>query len=424
MRLRAALIGVVLASCSGSAAVPRATPASTASAPSGATLAQATPTAVSITEGTYGRLVARTTPGARCAIEVHVGPPRFGDVPPASLDAVADSFGSVVVLYPAPTLPKQTARYVVTCGAGATAGTAGADFAITGYPIPAPRFTARIRVAGVNEQIEGVAARPDPALATARDRDVDVLARTLVAEWSAATRGLSTLSLVSSAPADIVLTVVTARASSYLSQSQDGSMAIFLFPADDRTILSADNFVAVALHELGHIWCCSGPEASPDGHWAVAIADPLLQGIDRFGLMNHPVSCIDFGGGVESCPNRFSERELRTMGFAQIPPPARNACVDSKDALLAQLTTMKGQLASARAALDATETSLTALDQQIRALEARYASGMPPDVYASYQALIERYNAGATGEHAQVDAYNALLARSNGVVDQVNALLC
>ena len=425
MRLRAALLlvmGVVLAACGTSAVAPVATPATAGAAP---TPAQPTTTPVSITESTYGRVVASTAPGARCAIEVHVGSPRFGDLPPASLDAAADASGSFTATYPAPTLPKQTARYVVTCGAGATAGTAGADFAIAGYPIPARHFSARIRVAGPNDQIDGVAARPDPSLAAVRDRDVDLLTRTLVAEWSAATRGLSTLELVPTAPADIVLTVVTARTNSYLSQSPtDGSMAIFLFPADDRGTLSADNFVAIALHELGHIWCCSGPDASADGHWAQAIADPFLQGVDRFGLMNHPVSCIVFAASVESCPNRFSDRELRTMGFTQIPPPARNACIDSKNALLAQLTTLKNQLASAKAALDATDASLTAMDQQIKALEARYPNGMPPDVYASYLALIDRYNAAVKSERAQVDAYNALLSQSNGVVDQVNKLLC
>jgi cell division protein FtsB len=201
-------------------------------------------------------------------------------------------------------------------------------------------------------------------------------------------------------------------------------MAIFLFPADDGGILSADNFVAVALHELGHIWCCFGPEASADGHWAQAIADPLLQGVDRFGLMNHPVSCIVFAAGVESCPNRFSDRELRTMGFTLIPPPARNPCVDQKNALLAQLTTLKGQLASAKAALDATDASLVTMNQQIKALEAQYPNGMPPDVYSSYLALIDRYNAAVKTEHGQVDAYNSLSAQNNSIVSQVNGLLC
>jgi DNA-binding FrmR family transcriptional regulator len=424
MKLRTALIGVVLAGCASGANAPRTTTpvSATSAAP---TFAQPTLTPVRISESTYGRVVASTAPGAPCRVEVHVGPPQFGDVPVPSVDATADASGTLAVTYTAPALPKQTARYVLTCGSGATAGTAGADFPIAGYPIPATHFTARITVAGVNDVIDGMTARPDPSLSAARDRDVDLLRRTLVSEWSAATRGLSTVELVTSAPADIVLTIVTARANSYLTRSSaDGSMAIFLFPADDGGVLSADNFVAVALHELGHIWCCFGPEASADGHWAQAIADPLLQGIDRFGLMNHPVSCVVFAAGVESCPNRFSDRELRTMGFTQIPPPARNPCVDQKNALLAQLSTLNGQLASAKAALDATDASLVTMNQQIKALEGQYPNGMPPDVYSSYLALIDRYNAAVKTERAQVDAYNALSAKNNSIVSQVNALLC
>ena len=424
MRLRAALIGVVLAACASGANAPRTTSpvSATSAAP---TFAQPTLTPVRITESTYGRVVASTAPGAPCKVEVHVGPPQLGDVPLPSVDATADASGALAVSYTAPALPKQTARYVLTCGSGATAGTAGADFPIAGYPIPATHFTARIKVAGVNDVIDGVTARPDPSLSAVRDRDVDLLTRTLVSEWSAATRGLSTVELVTSAPADIVLTIVTARTNSFLSRSSaDGSMAIFLFPGDDGGTLSADNFVAVALHELGHIWCCFGPDASADGHWAEAIADPLLQGVDRFGLMNHPVSCIVFAVGVESCPNRFSDRELRTMGFTQIPPPARNPCVDQKNALLAQLTTLNGQLASAKAALDATDASLVTMNQQIKSLEAQYPNGMPPDVYSNYLALIDRYNAAVKTEHAQVDAYNALSAQNNGIVKGVNALLC
>lgn len=422
MRARAALLLVmsaVLAACASNASVPGGSRAA-ATVTTAATSAPPTATPLTISESTYGRLVARTTPGARCAVEVHVGPPRFGDVPTPTLDATADASGTLTVTYPAPALPKQTARYIVACGTG----TADADFPIAGYPIAPAHFTARIRVAGVTEQIDGVTARPDPSLVAARDRDVDALARTLAAEWATATRGLSTVELVSSAPADIVITVVTAPTNSYLGRSGDGSMAIFLFPADDSGPLSSDNFVAVALHELGHIWCCFGPDASPDGHWAQAIVDPLLQGVDRFGLMNHPVSCVIFAAGVESCPNRFSERDLRSMGFTQIPAPPRNACVDSKNALLAQLTTLNGQLASAQAAVDATDASLTVMNEQIKAFEARYPNGMSPDVYASYMAMIDRYTASVATERAQVASYNALRDRSNGVVDQVNGLLC
>jgi len=413
MRVRTALLGVVLAAC---VSTPSASGGSGRTAP-----AQPTASPVSIVESTYGRLVARAAPGARCTIEVRVGSPKFGDSPPETIDAAADASGTLAVTYAAPALPKQTAKHVVTCGTAV----ATADVPIAGYPIAPQHFTARIRVAGVTDQIDGVTVRQEPSLAAARDRDVDALARTIESEWSTATRGLSTVELVPSAPADIVLTVVTARTNSYLDRwSGDGSMAIFLFPATDATVLSPDNFVAVALHELGHIWCCSGPDASADGHWAQPVADPLLQGVDRFGLMNHPVTCIVFGATVESCPNRFSERDLRSMGFAQIPPPPRNACVDTKNALLAQLATLQDRLAGAKATVDATDASLAALAAQIKALEAKYPNGMPPDVYASYSALIDRYNAQVATERTQVAAYNALLAQSNGVVDQVNGLLC
>ena len=419
MRLGATLLGVVLTACASAAPAPDGAIVGAATAAASAASPPATP--VTVVESAYGRLVARTAPGARCTLEVHAGPPRYGDMPPDTVDAAADASGVLTITYPAPPLPRQTARHVLSCGTGV----ASADVPVAGYPIAAQHFTARIRVAGPAEQIEGVTARPEPSLAAARDRDVDALTRTLAAEWSTATRGLSTVELVAAAPADIVLTVVTARTNSYLTRwSGDGSMAIFLFPAADATVLSPDNFVAVALHELGHIWCCTGPDASPDGHWAQPVADPLLQGVDRFGLMNHPVSCIVFAAGVESCPNRFSERDLRAMGFTQIPPPPRNACVDTKDALLAQLAGLKDRLAAAKAVVDTTDASLAALSAQIKALEARYANGMPPDVYASYSALVDRFNAGVATERSQVAAYNTLLAQSNGVIGQLNGLLC
>lgn len=49
---------------------------------------------------------------------------------------------------------------------------------------------------------------------------------------------------------------------------------------------------------------------------------------------------------------------------------------------------------------------------------------MPPDVCASYTALIDRHNAGVETDRTQVSSYNALLGQSNGIVDQVNKLLC
>ena len=419
MTSRAALIGLLLIACGSVATgpVPATDPARTA-----APAAAASPTPVAVTESVYGRVVVRTAAGAKCTVGIHIGRPQYGDLPPTTVEGTADASGNVTLTYPVPHLPGGPGRHEVSCGSG----TASADFAIASAAIQAARFSVRIRVPGVDEQIPltgSAAARLDAALVPPRDLDAAVLKRTLAAEWSAATRGLSSLDLVSAA-ADMVITVLPARGTSVHVTDGDGSQAIFLYVSDEAGVLTSDNLVAVALHELGHIWCCHGADASSDGHWATPIADPLLQGVDRFGLMNHPVQCVVFGAGIESCPNRFSDRDLRTMGFTQIPSPPRNACIDARNTLLAQLATLKDQVAGAKSAIDATDASLTAVSAQIKALEAKYPGGMPPDVYASYSALIDRYNAAVTMERTQVASYNELLGRSNGVVDQVNRLLC
>jgi hypothetical protein len=418
---RTALIGLLLVGCGSVATGPVGATGAPATA-SPVSAVTASPAPVAVTDSAYGRIAVRTVAGTKCTVGIHVGPPRYGDLPPATVEGIADPSGNLTLTYAAPHLPAGPGRHEVACGTG----TAAADFTIGSAAIPAARFTARIRLAAIDEQIllaGGVTARLDAALVPPRDLDAALLQRTLASEWSAATRGLSRLDLVSAAPADMVITVLPARGTSIHVTAGDGSEAIFLYVADQASALTSDNLVAVALHELGHIWCCRGADASSDGHWGTPVADPLLQGVDRFGLMNHPVQCIVFGP-VESCPNRFSERDLRAMGFTQIPPPPRNACVDAKNALLAQLATLKDQLAGAKAAIDATDASLIALSAQIKALEAKYPGGMPPDVYASYSALIDRYNAGVATERTQVASYNALLAHGNGIVDQVNRLLC
>ena len=178
--------------------------------------------------------------------------------------------------------------------------------------------------------------------------------------------------------------------------AQDGSQEIRIFVSDPRYGPNAiENLVAVALHELGHIWCCQGPSASDDGHWLVATPDPELTGVDRFGLMNHPVRCLVFGV-VWSCPNRFSRRELAAFGFTEIPPPPPDPCI-------ARQATLRSQLV-------ALDTQLLALRDRIRALEAAYPAGMPLTPYAEYGAAIGRYN--------------ALVDQRNLLAQQLNALLC
>ena len=126
--------------------------------------------------------------------------------------------------------------------------------------------------------------------------------------------------------------------------------------------------------------------------------------------MTHPVTCL-VGPGFESCPNRFSDRELRTMGFTEIPAPPPDPCI-------AQKNTLNGRLATERSTVDAGKTQLALIDGRIKAIEARYPSRvLPPDVYATHQDLVAQYNRLAAEVDANIAAYNA-------TVDQVNALPC
>jgi len=314
-RLAARAMGaVLLAACVGATGTPRdgTVPQPTAFA----VTTSAPPTRVEVTASAYGRVVIGTDPGTPCTVRIHVAAPKYGDLPPLTVDGTADAAGALTVTYPMPHLPPTAGWHEVSCGTG----TANADFTVPAAPITATHFTARIRVAAIDEQITGVTTRMDPALVALRDSDVAALRRSIVSDWSIATRGLSTLELVAAAPADIVLTVLAARDTPVMVTAADGSQGIFLYVAEQRTTFSGDNFVAVALHELGHLWCCNGPGSDGSGHWATPVADPLLSGVDRYGLMNHPVQCYLIGA-IESCPNRFSDRELRTMGFDRIPPP-------------------------------------------------------------------------------------------------------
>jgi hypothetical protein len=237
---------------------------------------------------------------------------------------------------------------------------------------------------------------------------------TLTKEWSAATRGLGTVNLVPSS-ADIVIYVVPGRSNSLHLISPDGSQRILLFMVDDLGPVSTENSVAVALHELGHIWCCRGADAGPDGHWLQPVADPLLQGVDRFGLMTHPVTCLVFPGFV-TCPNRFSERELHTMGFAEVPPPPADPCVTQANALVAQIQALDASLAASRATIEATNAQLVSLEGRIRTIESQYPSRvLPPDVYAVYTSLVDQYNRTLAENNALVDTFNRNVEQRNAL---------
>ena len=376
----------------------------------------ASPVPLTVASSTYGALEIKTLPGDSCDVAVKVEPGVFGDGPPKTLAGKADATGTLSFTYPAPLIPAGNGRHEVTCTGAQGPRSTWSPFDV-GLKILDPKnFTARIQGVDPIAGLDGVSTKMEPSLVAARDASVTRLNETLAKEWSAATRGLGTLKLVPSS-ADIVIYVVPGRSNSLHLTSPDGSQRILLFMVDDLGPVSTANSIAVALHELGHIWCCRGADAGADGHWLKSITDPLLQGVDRFGLMTHPVTCLVFPGFV-TCPNRFSERELHAMGFAEVPPPPADPCVTQANALVTKINALDASLASSRATIDATNARLTGLEGQIGSMERAYPGGMPPDVYATYTSLINQYNSLVNENNDRVDAFNRDLEQRNALARQ------
>ena len=376
----------------------------------------ALPVPLSVASSTYGALEIKTQPGDSCDVAVKVEPGVFGDGPPKTLAGKADATGTLTFTYPAPLIPAGPGRHEVTCTGSLGARSTWSPFDVGLKGLDAKSFTARIQGVDHIAGLDGLTTKLEPSLIAARDASVTRLNETLVKEWSAATRGLGTLKLVPSS-ADIVIYVVPGRSNSLHLTSPDGSQRILLFMVDDLGPVSIANSVAVALHELGHIWCCRGADSGADGHWLKSIPDPQLQGVDRFGLMTHPVTCLVFPGFV-TCPNRFSERELHAMGFAEVPPPPADACVTQANALVTKINALDASLASSRATIDATNARLTGLEGQIGSMERAYPGGMPADVYSIYTSLINQYNSLVNENNARVDDHNRDLEQRNALARQ------
>jgi len=407
------MVPLLLAACA-PAAGPRGAPYATDFAPA-APIASAVPLTVATSR--YGALEVKTLPLDSCEVAIKVDRGSFGDGPPLTLAGMADVTGLVSWSYPAPLIPAGHGRHEVTCSGAEGTRNVWSEFDVSLKSLEAKGFTARIQGVDPVAGLEGLTTKLDPSLVAARDASVARLNNTLVKEWSAATRGLGAMKLVPSS-ADIVIYVVPGRSSSLHLTSPDGSQRILVFMVDDLGPVSTENSVAVALHELGHIWCCRGPGTGSDGHWLEAIADPLLQGVDRFGLMTHPVTCLVFPGFV-TCPNRFSERELHTMGFADVPAPLADACVTQANALVTQINALDASLASSRAVIDATNAELTEIEGRIRAIERQYPGRvLPPDVYPTYSALIDQYNRLLAENNAHVDAFNLSVEQRNALARQ------
>jgi len=376
----------------------------------------ASPVPLTVASSSYGALEIKTLPGDSCDVAIKVEPGVFGDGPPKTLAGRADATGTVSFTYAAPLVPAGNGRHEVTCTGAEGARSTWSQFDIGLKSLDAKSFTARIQAVDPIAGLDGLNTKLEPSLVAARDASVARLNETLVKEWSAATRGLGAVKLVPSS-ADIVIYVVPGRSNSLHLTSPDGSQRILLFMVDDLGPVSIANSVAVALHELGHIWCCRGDDAGADGHWLKAIADPLLQGVDRFGLMTHPVTCLVFPGFV-TCPNRFSERELHTMGFAEVPAPPADPCVTQANALVTQIAALDASLASTRTTIDASNAQLATLEGRIAQIEAQYPGGAPPDVYAVYMSLIDQYNRLLGENNARVDSFNLNLEQRNALARQ------
>lgn len=408
------LLAGLLASCA-PAAPARTAPDRPSDATASATVAPtASPVPLTVASSSYGALQIQSLPGDSCDVAIKVEPGAFGDGPPKTLAGKADATGALSFTYPAPLVPAGNGRHEVTCTGAAGARSTWSPFDIPLKTLDAKNFTARVQAVDPVAGLAGLTTKLEPSLVAARDRSVARLNDTLVKEWTAATRGLGAVKLVPSS-ADIVIYVVPGRGSSVHLTSPDGSQRILLFMVDELGPVSTENSVAVALHELGHIWCCRGADAGTGGHWLEPVADPLLQGVDRFGLMTHPVTCLVFPGFV-TCPNRFSERELRTMGFADVPAPPADPCVTQANALVTQIDSLDKILASTRATIDATTARMVTIAERVAAIESQYPDRvLPPDVYAQYSALVDEYNRLSGENNARIDAFN----RS---VDQRNAL--
>ena len=396
--LASALLALLVTACAPSpGTAPGASPSLAASPGRPAS----TPLPISVTDAKYGLLSVRTAPGARCQADLRITAGTYGDVPPGALPgAIAGADGFITWSYSAPRVPSGTAGYTVRCEGDAASEVKTGNFTIPTHPIVASSLTVHVTTDMPPQEQVNV----DPTLVARRDESFDKIKATLATEWKSATRGMGSLQ-VDDKSADITMFVIAARGTSvHRTSLGDDSQDILIYVSDERGCLATplfscprtvENNVAVALHELGHIWCCHGPGATETGHWAEKQVSPGLYGVDKNGLMNEPVLCTRFGA-ILSCPNRFSDREMVALGFSNFPAPAPDPCITQSLSLRSQVNTIESQLAN--------------LAAQIKAIETQYPGGAPPAVYNTYVSLVSQYN--------------TLVGRQNTLVGQLNGLPC
>jgi hypothetical protein len=376
-----------------------------------------------IVSSSYGAVRIQTRPSATCSLRIEVDRGSFGDGPPQLLSGMAGANGFLDWRYPAPLVPEGRGRHVVACSNAVGTSEVDADFTVFARKLDPRGFTIRLDPVDPTTVLPRVTNRLDPSLVPARDSIVSRLNASIVDEWWRATRGLGALTIVT-ATADLVVHVLPGRGTSVHERSSDGTQRVLLYAADETGPVTADKSVGVALHELGHIWCCSGPEAGPDEHWLERTVDPQLVGVNRFGLMTYPVTCR-LSGNEEICANRFSERDLRSMGFAEIPAPLPEACTTEFASIGADLVSLDASLQKSRAAIDSRHAVLDGLIREIRSIEAQYESGSkPPDVRATYAALSDQYAALFEEVDGLIKTHNANVDSRNNLARRQIAMSC
>ncbi len=251
------------------AATGRAAPSPEAPSPTASPLA--------ITAAGYGSISLSAPAGASCSITIGVIPGTRGERPPATLAGAVGGAGQLDLRYPAPRVPAGRARYDVSCDTPSGRSAASASFTVPGRTIAAAGFT--VHAVPDRGVVDGII--DDPALVPVRDAILARIDSDLAAEWRAATRGLGAVTLVEES-ADIRIMVAAQRGTSLNRTDADSSQDVIVYAADDSGVLTPENSIAVALHELGHIWCCRGPGTTA-GHWAATEASPGLYGVDRYG---------------------------------------------------------------------------------------------------------------------------------------------
>src|SRR5207249_10031031 len=110
-----------------------------------------------------------------------------------------------------------------------------------------------------------------------------------------------------------------------------------------------------------------------------------------------------------------SDRELRAMGFADVPMPFADECGSKLGVLDAQISSLDRSLAESGHAIDSANETLARLVDQLKAIESQYPEQtMPPDVRAAYDRIADTYD-------VLYRETNRLIAEYNGTAQSRNA---